>query len=508
MANQGVPRPKISPLPRRTGAAAWLSGGRAWIAGLGAVALILIGLIARDLFFPPAATAAALRLATVTRGTVSTTVTGTGSLVAGSQVNVGFRVPGQLIEIDVKVGDTVKTGQVLARIDPSVQQAALAQAQAQLASAQANLQAAQSPLTSAQVAQLQHSLSAAQQSYNDTVAQVDAQNQADAATVASDQARVNTDCSTTPPAQTCTQDQTTLAADQSRQHLDQINNQGRINSASAQLTAARDSYAVQTQVKPNAVTSAQAGLVSAQAQVQAAQLALNETTLTAPSSGLIVSLNGEIGEQAATGGGTTAQAPGTTAPAATSGTSSSASGSGAFAVISDQSQYYAVVPFAESDAAGLQPNQIASLSFDAVPNLTISGHLLAVAPTATVTSNVINYYASFVLNRLDPRLRAGMTVNAAVTTASVDNVLYVPNAAVRSANGTTTVTVLNKGEQLPTEVVVGLQGDTNSEIKAGLNEGQQVVLPTIRAATGTTGGGRGLLGGGGFGGGVTRGGGG
>ena len=55
--------------------------------------------------------------------------------------------------------------------------------------------------------------------------------------------------------------------------------------------------------------------------------------------------------------------------------------------------------------------------------------------------------------------------------------------------------------------MAGLQGDTLTEVKAGLNEGQQVVLPTIRAAT-TTGGGRGLLGGGGFGGGVVRSGGG
>jgi multidrug efflux pump subunit AcrA (membrane-fusion protein) len=504
-----VQRPRISPLPSPRRAPAFLSGSRGWIVGLSAVALVLAGLIARETVFPPQARAVAARLATVSRGSVTSTVTGTGSLVAGSQVNVGFRVSGQLTEIDVKVGDHVKTGQALARIDSSAQQAALSQAQAQLSSAQANLQSAQSPLTAAQIAQLQHALSAAQQSYNDTVAQVNAQNQADSATVAGDQAKLTADgCtagSTTPP---CPQDQSTLSADQSRQRLDQINGQGRINSAGAQVQSARDNYTVQTQAKPNAVASAQAAVVSAQAQVQAAQLALNETTLTAPSSGVIVSLNGEVGEMAPQGGGVTGQAPGTTAPQAATASSASAAASSAFAVISDNSQYYAVVPFAEADAAGLQPNQNASLTFDAIPGLTISGHLLMVAPSSTVTSNVINYYASFVLNRLDPRLRAGMTVNASVTTASADNVLYVPNAAIRNSNGTTTVTVLSNGQQVSTEVVVGLQGDTLTEIKAGLNEGQQVVLPTIRAATGSTGGGRGLLGGGGFGGGVVRGGGG
>src|SRR3989442_2624846 len=57
-----------------------------------------------------------------------------------------------------------------------------------------SLQATQSPLTAAQVAQLQHQVTNAQQNYNDTVASVNATNQADAATVASDQAKVNSDC--------------------------------------------------------------------------------------------------------------------------------------------------------------------------------------------------------------------------------------------------------------------------------------------------------------------------
>jgi macrolide-specific efflux system membrane fusion protein len=62
-----------------------------------------------------------------------------------------------------------------------------------------------------------------------------------------------------------------------------------------------------------------------------------------------------------------------------------------------------------------------------------------------------------------------------------------------------------------TEVVVGIVGDTSTEIKAGLNEGDHVVLPALRTGTGTTGtGGANLLRGGGLGGGggAVRGGGG
>lgn len=490
--------PTLKPLPqiRRS---AWLSGTRAWLIGLGLVAVLLVGLIARDTVFAQPA-AVALRTATADRGTVTSVVSGTGSLLPAGRMNVSFKQTGILTEIDVKVGDKVTTGQVLARIDSSTQQAALASAQASLASAQANLQATQTPLSSAQLAQLQHQVSAAQQNYNDTVASVNATNQADAATVANDQAKVNADC---PNGAQCSQEQAQLANDKSKQNMDAISGQSRINSAAQQITSSRDNLAVQTQVKPNTLASSQAQVASAQAQVQTAQLAVNQTTLTAPSSGVVISINGVPGETAGSG---TAQAPGSLAPQpSSSGTGSSS----AFIVIDDNSSFVAVMPFAETDAARLAANQTASVTFDAIPNLTISGHVLTISPSATVVSNVVDYYVSFVLNRTDPRLREGMTANASVTVAQADNAVRVPNAAVHTSGGTTMVTVLTNGQQVPTEVVTGVVGDTYTEIKAGLNEGDRVVLPALRTSAGTTTNGGALIrGGGGFGGGGARGGGG
>jgi HlyD family secretion protein len=496
------PTPTLKPLPplRRN---AWFSGTRAWVVGLSLVGVLLVGLIARDTVFASPA-AATIRTATADRGTVTSVVSGTGSLVPVGRMNVNFKVAGTLTEIDVRVGDKVAAGAVLARIDPSTQQAALAQAQASLASAQANLQSTQSPLTGAQVAQLQHQVSAAQQNYNDTVASVNATNQADASTVASDQAKVNADC---PNGAQCSQEQTQLANDQSKEHMDAISGQSRVDSASQQITSSRDNLAVQTQVKPNSLASGQAQVASAQAQVQAAQLAVNETTLTSPTSGTVISINGVPGEGVSGGGsGATAQAPGSRAPQPSS--SGGGSASAGFMVIDDNSSYVAVMPFAETDAARLAVNQTTSLTFDAIPNLTISGHVLSLSPSATVVSNVVDYYVSFVLNRTDPRLREGMTTNASVTVAQADNAVRVPNAAVRTTGGTTMVTVLSKGQQVPNEVITGVVGDTYTEIKAGLNEGDSVVLPTIRTTTGSTANGGNLLRGGGFGGGGIRGGGG
>ena len=474
---RSAPTLKPLPLPSRS----WWSGTHLWIVGLGLLGLALVGLIARDTFFNKPA-AATVRLGTATRGTVTSVVSGTGSLAPAGRMNVNFRVAGQLTEVDVRVGDKVTTGQALARIDPSVQQAGLGQAQASLAAAQANLQAIQTPLTWAQLTQLQHQLSAAQQNYNDTVNSVNTQNNADAAAVAAD-------CPASP----------NCGTDKTKQNSDRVSGQIRINQASQQVTSARDNLNVQSQVKPNAIASAQAQVASAAAQVQSAQLAVNQTTLTAPTSGTVTSINGVAGEMVGAGGGTTAQAPGTLAPAPGSGTSSTASS--AFMVIDDTSSYVAVMPFAETDAGRLQPNQAATLTFDAVGGLTISGHLLSVSPSATVVSNVVNYYATFVLNRTDSRLRTGMTANASVTVAQADNVIRVPNAAVHTTGGTTTVTVYSNGEQVPTEVVTGIVGDTTTEIKAGLNEGDRVVLPSLRTGAGTTTGSGNLLRGGGFGGG-------
>src|SRR5437868_14154361 len=356
--------PSLKPLPqlRRH---VWLTGTRAWVIGLGLVGVLLVGLIARDTVLASPA-AVTIRTATADRGTVASVVSGTGSLLPVGRMTVNFKAAGILTEVDVRVGDKVTTGQLLARVDSSTQQAALAQAQASLAAAQANVQSTQAPLTAAQVAQLQHQVSAAQQNYNDTVASVNAQNQADAATVASDQTRVNADC----PGVSCSQDQAQLANDKTKQHTDAINGQTRINGASQQITSSRDNLAIQTQVKPNALAAAQAQVASAQAQVAAATLAVNQATLTAPTSGVVISLNGVPGDSVAGGGsGATAQSPGSLAPAPSTSTRSG-SGSSGFMVIDDTSSYVAVMPFAETDAGRLAQNQAASLSFDAIPNLT------------------------------------------------------------------------------------------------------------------------------------------
>lgn len=98
---------------------------------------------------PVAAQAGTSRTATVTRGTVTATVSASGNAASASTVGLSFGSAGTLTELDVKPGQTVPKGAVLAKIDSAGAQQSLRSAQAQLATAQAQLTAAGTGQTAA-----------------------------------------------------------------------------------------------------------------------------------------------------------------------------------------------------------------------------------------------------------------------------------------------------------------------------------------------------------------------
>jgi len=522
----------------------FLNRTRIVVAGLAIIALVLGTLIYRDMFVPSKNAASAMNLYSVVRRTVTASISGSGNVEPQLQSNVNFKVAGTLTEIDVHVGDHVSSGQKLAAIDPSAQQAAVDQASANLATAQANLQAVLTPLTQNQITQLQNNvtntqdtnqvtadqnqLAADQQtlSFNLTYQNDLLQLSTDKATyqtalttfnndatckgvafanyspqclseftavsaaqtaVANDQAKVNVDTAQV------TADQTRLNADTAKQSAERSAGQRSVNQAAASLTGAQDQLRTQTETKPNQIASARAQVANAQAALQTAQQNLNNTTLVAPMDGEVNSINGVVGEGVSPGGGTTAEAPGTQAPLPTS------SASTGFMVIGDVSGMDVVIPFAESDASRLAFNQDAQVTFDAVANLTISGHVIAVATAATNASGVVNYYVTIALNQTNKALKQGMTANAAVTVSKATNAIVVPNLAISHVAGQAFVNVYAGGQQVQTPIETGVVGDQFTEVTGGLNESEQVVIPTVKAASGTgnTRGGGGLGGGGG-----------
>lgn len=80
-----------------------------------------------------------VRVVTVEERAAGEPVTLTGTIQAQDDVNLAFRIGGQLLERNVNVGDRVTTGQVVARLDPSTWRDAVQAARANLAAAMARL---------------------------------------------------------------------------------------------------------------------------------------------------------------------------------------------------------------------------------------------------------------------------------------------------------------------------------------------------------------------------------
>jgi HlyD family secretion protein len=173
----------------------------------------------------------------------------------------------------------------------------------------------------------------------------------------------------------------------------------------------------------------------------------------------------------------------------------SASGSSAATIIS-KSQV-AQLSLNEVDVAKIALGDKATLTFDAIPDLTLTGKVIQVDSIGTVSQGVVSYTVKIGLDSQDARVKPGMTVNAAIQTGTAQNVLIIPSAAVKTSNGTSYVllfdpaidtsvtgTVNVASPVAPSQVTVttGLSDDTNVEIRSGLTDGEQVVTRATTAA--------------------------
>jgi multidrug efflux pump subunit AcrA (membrane-fusion protein) len=169
-------------------------------------------------------------------------------------------------------------------------------------------------------------------------------------------------------------------------------------------------------------------------------------------------------------------------------------GGSAFIVLNNIDTFQVVVPFEESDAARVAPNQKVRVTFDAIPDLERDGTVLSVAPGGVNISGVTNYYATILLTNTDPRLRSGLTAETGVLVNSLDNVLVVPNSAIIRQGGRTFVNTPGPdGKPVQTQFQPGLVGDDNTQVLSGLREGQEIQLPqaTVSGSPSAPGGGGG-----------------
>jgi HlyD family secretion protein len=138
----------------------------------------------------------------------------------------------------------------------------------------------------------------------------------------------------------------------------------------------------------------------------------------------------------------------------------------------------------ESDIAGAREGAPASFTVDAFPNQTFRGAVAQVRQSPISVQNVITYDVVIAVDNQGLLLKTGMTATAAIVKAEALNVLRVPSQALRftpagaakPAAGERSVWVLRDGKLTQVRVSVGLNDDTNAEIRSGaLQLGDQVV---------------------------------
>ncbi|MGQ9815582.1 MAG: efflux RND transporter periplasmic adaptor subunit, partial [Candidatus Roseilinea sp.] len=187
--------------------------------------------------------------------------------------------------------------------------------------------------------------------------------------------------------------------------------------------------------------------------VQQAERRLEKTRLVAPSDGVISALFVQEGELV---------------------------GTQPIITFLDTSVLHIDVKVDEIDVAKVQPGQQVRITLDALPDVELTGKVDRIASTSTVQGGIVSYAVRVLLDATDAPLRVGMTANASIIVDRRDDVLLVPNWAVRRdrASGKSFVTIVGADNQLQeVEVQVGLRGESQTEIVAGLSEGQTVAAP-------------------------------
>jgi len=140
----------------------------------------------------------------------------------------------------------------------------------------------------------------------------------------------------------------------------------------------------------------------------------------------------------------------------------------------------------EADIAKIKKDNVADVTLDAYSSDEIfKATVTTIDPAETILDNVPTYKVTLVFSDKDDRIRSGMTANTEIFTNRADNVIVIPTRAIISENslsdgsqGKKTVRILNSDEKtfVSVPVVTGLRGsDGTIEIKSGISKGQKVV---------------------------------
>ena len=236
------------------------------------------------------------------------------------------------------------------------------------------------------------------------------------------------------------------------------------NGATSDLLSSLNSITENTQALSDLLAgSDKLDIKSAMLNLESKQQAYNDCFLYAPFDGIVATLTAKVGD----------------------------SGSSIGTLITKQKNV--TISLNEVDIAKIKLNQKATITFDAIDGLTLTGTVASIDSVGTVSQGVVSYDVTLSLDVDDARVKPGMSASATIMTDSISDVIVVPNSAIKTKNGLSYVETFasplsgsNNAQgatsatpPTETEVTTGLADDTNTEITSGLSEGNIIVTKTV-----------------------------
>jgi len=226
--------------------------------------------------------------------------------------------------------------------------------------------------------------------------------------------------------------------------------------------------------------AAVAGVSQAQAALEQTQLNLRYTTIVSPIDGIVISRSVDVGQTVAA----TLQAP------------------TLFTIAQDLTRMQVDTNVAEADVGKIRPGMNVTFTVDAYPARSFAGVVRQVRDNATTLQNVVTYDAVIDVDNSERLLKPGMTASVTFTYATRDDVLRVPNAALRFKPDPATLAIMGaapprslrpderavwvlRGERATAEPVkIGISDGTSTEVVSGdLRPGERVVSEASASTT-------------------------
>ena len=236
----------------------------------------------------------------------------------------------------------------------------------------------------------------------------------------------------------------------------------------AKNATSRDSYDIAVNALGQAraqIAVDQATIGQRKAELDAAQVNLGYTSIIAPVDGIVVSRNVTMGQTVAA----SFQTP------------------TLFLIATDLSKMQVDTNVSESDVGGVRVNNKALFTVEAFPDKTFNGVVTQVRQAPQTVQNVVTYDVVATVDNTQLLLKPGMTATVRVVTAERDNVLRVPDQALRYVPGGLSssgmpvaapqIWVLRNGQPERIAVTTGLDDDTYTEIASGnIRAGDSVIV--------------------------------